>query len=98
MNPTMTEACVSDEPNDYTPPKDGGSAFPLPLAVGAAGDVYQAGRDGDGGMSLRDWFAGMALQGLIAHHAWNYKADDVAGAVSSISYEIADAMIRARES
>jgi len=38
----------------------GGPAFPT-IAVGPAGDLY-----GDHGMSLRDWFAGQALVGLIA--------------------------------
>lgn len=52
---------------------DGGPAFPIPLVVsdGAGGSViegpagdYQLKR-GFGGMTLRDWFAGQALVGLL---------------------------------
>lgn len=48
-----------------------------------------------GGMSLRDWYAGMALQGLLArpdHYEW--ELIDVA---ASDSYRYADAMLKARE-
>lgn len=60
-----------------------------------------------GGMSLRDWFAGMALAGWMAHFGKNAKhparnlsgidypcadANEIAGA----SYEIADAMLKER--
>lgn len=40
-------------------PADGGDAFPC--TPSASGWIR--------GMSLRDWFAGMAMQGLIANHA-----------------------------
>lgn len=53
---------------------DGGQAFPTT----------------HDGMSLRDWFAGMALQGLIASGA-NGSARD-----ASESYTIADRMILER--
>jgi len=50
------------------------------------------------GMTLRDWFAGQALNGYLA--SWNdeipnefFEPDYVAGRV----YEFADAMIKARE-
>lgn len=71
---------------------DGGPAFPLPAHIGANGEqpfpIY--------GMSLRDWFAGMALQGMFAnssmidtfsHH--RMMADE--------SFNVADAMIAASE-
>jgi hypothetical protein len=61
--------------------KDGGPAFPY---------VQQDPRgftrgDTQGGMSLRDWFAGMAMQGMLAsdrdmteeeHARWAYKRAD----------------------
>lgn len=85
--------------------KDGGPAFPVgdqsthPLLIG---------------MSLRDWFAGMALQGMLAADSsysgprWSGvgtderyqrgggKWVDPAG-VSRQAYEIADAILAARE-
>ncbi len=39
--------------------KDGGPVFPALLKVGHVAKS-------EGGMSLRDWFAGQAMQGLIA--------------------------------
>lgn len=70
-----------------TSTKDGGTAFPMqdPQAVG--------------GMSLRDYFAAKAMQGFlsghIAHHGheshWPYVA------LASEAYELADAMLKARE-
>ncbi|PCI04593.1 MAG: hypothetical protein COB78_09890 [Hyphomicrobiales bacterium] len=38
--------------------KNGGSAFPEPIAIGPAGDVYYSEHHG---MTLRDYFAGQAL-------------------------------------
>lgn len=47
------------------------------------------------GMELRDWFAGLAMQGLFAHKPWNqvYRIDHIA----KEAYEIADEMIKQRE-
>jgi hypothetical protein len=59
---------------------DGGSAFPFSTI-----DNFTA-----YGMSLRDWFAGMALQGLCAQSI--YAGDRVARA-----YEFADGMLKARQ-
>jgi hypothetical protein len=67
----------------------GGPAFP----------VQDVGVHGDFGMSLRDWFAGMALQGWMAnnnlgpiHPAENELHDYIARQ----SYAIAEAMIKVR--
>ena len=46
------------------------------------------------GMSLRDWFAGMALQGIIANPANNQRDIQQDAA---LAYETADAMLKARE-
>ena len=45
------------------------------------------------GMSLRDWFAGMALQGLLKPFGDNPLHHDLAWA----AYLIADAMLEARQ-
>lgn len=63
---------------------DGGAAFPR-SSQGVAGDVDVA-----KGMTLRDWFAGMALQGLLAGGSRLSDAPRWA-------YTAADAMISARE-
>lgn len=68
---------------------DGGPAFPKPL------DPYpnaQGMESGTHGMSLRDWFAGQALAGMLADQTFDAPAEMMAES----SYRIADAMIRAR--
>lgn len=76
---------------------DGGPAFPR-----AAIPPYNSSANG---MSLRDWFAGQALQGILAGGSnWNSVAGEVMknegiwGDVSTtgIAYRFADAMIKAR--
>lgn len=67
----------------------GGPAFPL-QAVGPQGEPYSP----EVGMTLRDYFAGQALAGLLAHPQgpageWERSAKD--------AYNAADAMITARE-
>lgn len=68
---------------------DGGPAFPLPAHIGANGEqpfpIY--------GMSLRDWFAGMALQGFATNNGTD-TADQI---IAGWSYGLADAMLTARE-
>jgi hypothetical protein len=69
---------------------DGGAAFPC--------ETYGI-RNGKettiptNGMSLRDWFAGQALMGAVAHGTGGCTAEYLA----SDSYQIADAMIAARK-
>lgn len=61
---------------------DGGPAFPLPCS-----NLFHNTADG---MTLRDWFAGQAIMGLLARvHPTNTSAKEV--------YGIADAMIKERE-
>jgi len=46
------------------------------------------------GMELRDWFAGLAMQGLISNEGDTY---DFRKTNAEIAYRIADAMLKARE-
>lgn len=65
--------------------RKGGSAFPW-MESGVGGETCQ----GDPGMTLRDWFAGQALSGLLAHASGEdpHKAPKFA-------YVLADAMLEA---
>jgi hypothetical protein len=70
---------------------DGGPAFPLPVEDLQCRSRFESGY---GGMTLRDYFAAKAMQSLIAKHGFisgeiNFAAEH--------SYEIADAMLKARE-
>lgn len=74
-------------------PIDGGPAFPQRPFKTQAGDLDWPHGWGFGGMSLRDWFAGMALQGVLAEG--NCK-DEAGEGLSGYAYELADAMIARR--
>ncbi len=68
---------------------DGGSAFPC--EGGKYSELF-----GDPGMSLRDWFAGMALARMMGEvrayvHKNNYAL------IADAAYAIADAMIERRK-
>jgi len=80
---------------------DGGPAFPVPYTHF---DTWVHGKypiHGHPGLSLRDWFAGMAMQSLdrlrVAEQA---KANGISPSMmmAQISYGMADAMIAARDS
>lgn len=77
---------------------DGGAAFPfLPEAA-----VARQGFPIERGMSLRDWFAGQALSGALAAsvHGSNdqdWTAEEIRTRMSALCYELADAMLEARE-
>lgn len=82
--------------------KDGGAAFPqLELVAGERdghGDAIEAFTVATGGMTLRDWFAGQALAGLVSHtdngmSQW-CGSEHVA---TEYAYRFADAMLAARE-
>lgn len=64
---------------------DGGPAFPT-----------QNGTRNDPGMSLRDWFAGMALQGMLASCRPGYSYQ-IAEDATSEAFRYADAMLAARD-
>jgi len=88
--------------------EDGGAAFPGPTqpewATHESGERYLIGT----GMSLRDWFAGRAMQALV-HHAFNHIAEEsedgdamtpearrVLSDIGEVAYHIADAMLAQR--
>lgn len=76
--------------------KDGGPAFPIPDTYHPNGQIEY----GANGMSLRDWFAGMALQGILAWPGDDQRGNAHSNAspdvVAWTSYNFADAMIAAR--
>lgn len=52
------------------------------------------------GMTLRDWFAGQALSGLMANANMPFAPDYAEcepGQIAAASYDIADAMLAARK-
>ena len=82
--------------------KDGGPAYPVPDLHMPDGQI----QFGSYGMSLRDHFAGLAMQGILSapieiQKAWIELSQEngVAqqDAISGAAYEYADAMLRSRE-
>ena len=83
--------------------QDGGPAFPQSPFTNPRGDFDW----GHGGMSLRDWFAGKALEGMLAAVASTEIRDGVLGAAEELkvsvpmyhaiaAFAVADAMIARR--
>lgn len=74
---------------------DGGPAFPNP----ALADPDYRPVSGDAGMSLRDYFAGQALAGIMSNcdntglNGWS----DIQDLAAKYAYAVADAMLAARE-
>lgn len=65
----------------------GGPAFPVP------GDQYDQSFNG---MDLRDYFAAKAMAGICAHRDnWGFPSSQ---AIAKQAYDIADAMLEARQS
>jgi hypothetical protein len=72
---------------------DGGPAFPeVQTDLRMANSQWYGNTRSVGGMSLRDWFAGMALQGYIADNGSNFRRE----ALAKDAYAQADAMIAER--
>ena len=73
----------------------GGSAFPGKVCIGHSGEapVYEH----KCGMSLRDYFAAAALQGIMANPATTGDPDDLVPIVSALAYMLADSMLNMRD-
>ena len=79
---------------------DGGPVLPIPsynnIYVGDNRDRIGPGM----GLSLRDWFAGMALQGIVADPATNRRircggwSED---RIATYAFQLASAMLKQRE-
>lgn len=73
---------------------DGGHAFPRDGVKDGYGKIVGA----QGGMSLRDWFAGQALAGMCGHpRALSQVQDGDLLSDAKLMYRFADAMIAARD-
>ncbi len=74
----------------------GGPAFPRQHTIADADSPFF--KYGSSGMSLRDWFAGMALQGIVSNYVKRLDAGDSdADRWAEECYCIADAMIAERD-
>lgn len=73
---------------------DGGPAFPVPMFTRQAdGQPMSSVEFEMGGMSLRDWFAGQALVGLLVNFSEHIHSMN---ACVDLAYDAADKMIKAR--
>jgi len=69
-------------------------AFPTPtFSISEEARVTSIG--GEGGMELRDYFAAKAMQGMFDY--WDENPNLEFEHIADCSYEMADAMMRARE-
>jgi hypothetical protein len=66
----------------------GGPAFPFPAYTYPNGEINH----GEGGMTLRDYFAAKALQGLLSD---SYDFSD-RNRIAVKAYDFADSMLKAR--
>ena len=72
---------------------DGGPIAPDMVLLQKSGDDYvlETRMTAVGGLTIRDWFAGMAMQGLL------YKTLAPASFIAKDAYMLADAMLAARK-
>ena len=73
---------------------DSAPAFPIPHTIADANDPFFKVQRG---MSLRDYFAAKAMQSYIAVYINTGKQEPDDSYIPVWSYEMADAMIKARE-
>jgi hypothetical protein len=75
-----------------TPKDDGGPEFPCAGIITPDGIAFE-------GMSLRDYFAAAALQGLLAacRPGYEYTGDNAPQRCAAEAYRYADAMLAARK-
>ena len=74
------------------PIDDGGPAFPMQVKLANGTDNYR-------GMSLRDWFAGQAMAGIlfISNSVKNESKQPAEKLIATTAYLMADAMLAARK-
>lgn len=74
--------------------EDGGPAFPQ-------SDLSSYGMGpseiNNGGMSLRDWFSGQALAGVLASKTFSNSGPGFEDFIATYAFNVADAMLKARE-
>jgi hypothetical protein len=91
---SFAQQCVNAE-TAMSEIKDGGHAFPV-LQYTQNGYVVLA----SGGMTLRDWFAGKALSGMLSYpgdeRRGSYHNNSTPDLIAVDAYGLADAMLRAR--
>lgn len=80
--------------------RNGVPAFPRPFSARHDDEVYPA----FDGMTLRDWFAGQALAGIMANHVRMYGTNGemwdmppTPDELADDAYHTADAMLRKRD-
>ena len=78
-------------PNTKTPKPGGGAAFPTLPPQAPEGGMADGYPYPEHGMSLRDYFAGQAMLGMVS---WN--GTRVAAETAATSYRMADAMLAER--
>ena len=79
------------------PTNDGGPAFPSPMFTRQADGMPMSPQEyGLGGMTLRDYFAGQALAGMLINYT-TQKFGVGEQTCAKGAYEFADAMLAARE-
>jgi len=71
------------------PINDGGTAFPAAQYGFVAPDGHTT------GMSLLDWFAGMAMQGMLSNP--NVRGNVDSDIITRDAYEVAKSMLKARK-
>jgi hypothetical protein len=85
--------------------KNGGSAFPFGREINWINEFHSRSTENvyNQGMTLRDYFAGQALTGMLAHsrNEHGYQSRDIAQhwhqAITQEAYQLADAMLEQRE-
>lgn len=72
-------------------------AFQTPHVWAERWEMIDKIKESDGGLTKREYFAGLAMQGLCANGSWLQKATehstDVPGAVADAARDIADALL-----
>ena len=71
--------------------KTGGPAFPVPLDTAMMANLGPS--TGAMGMTLRDYFAAKAMQGILTDPSWK---GFVETSMAAMAYEVADAMLAER--